>query len=328
MIAVFAQLVNQIYAILYSMSYFIAVDIGGTQIRAALYSSESLNPIKIDRTSTRHPSETPLERLTGLIAAIWPQNDSVSAIGVAAPGPLDPFAGVIREAPNIPGWIDVPLRQHVEQHFCVPVALGNDANLAALGEWKYGAGQGHHHLIYITVSTGIGGGVIINDQLLLGYHGLAAELGHVTILPDGPMCGCGQRGHLEALSSGTAIAHWVEEQLELGVPSSLPCGQAVNAKTVGMAAQSGDGLAIAAIERAGTYLGLALANYLHIFNPTIIILGGGVSQLGPLLMDPTWASIKANVLSNYYLENLTLTRAALGDEAGLIGALTMAHSLS
>jgi glucokinase len=310
------------------MSYFIAVDIGGTQIRAALYPAESLKPIKIDRTSTRHPTETPLDRLTGLVAAIWPENDSVSAIGVAAPGPLDPFAGVIREAPNIPGWVDVPLRQHVHQKFKVPVALGNDANLAALGEWKYGAGQGHHHLIYITVSTGIGGGVIIDNQLLLGIHGLAAELGHVTVLPDGPMCGCGQRGHLEALSSGTGIAHWVEEQLQLGVRSSLPCGQPITAKTVGIAAQAGDTLAIAAVERAGYYLGLALANYIHIFNPTIIIIGGGVSQLGSLLMDPIRASIEKNILSRYYLENLTLTQAALGDEAGLIGALALAHTVS
>jgi glucokinase len=310
------------------MSHYIAVDIGGTQIRAALYPSNSQHPIKIDRTSTRHPTGTPLERLVDLIAAIWPQEEKIAAIGVAAPGPLDPFEGVIREAPNIPGWVDVPLRNHVEKRFGVPVALGNDANLAALGEWKYGAGKGHHHLIYITVSTGIGGGVIIDDQLLLGLNGLAAELGHVTVLPDGPLCGCGQRGHLEALSSGTGIARWVEEQLSLGAKSSLTCGQPITAKMVGMAAQAGDGLALSAIERAGSYLGLALANYLHIFNPSIIILGGGVSQLGPLLMDPMWVAIKKNALSHYYLEHLTITRAALGDEAGLIGALALAHTLA
>jgi glucokinase len=310
------------------MSHYIAVDVGGTQIRAACYAPDSLTPIRIDRTSTRHPSETPLERLTELVASIWPEKGSVAAIGVAAPGPLDPFAGVIREAPNIPGWIDVPLRSHIEQRFGVPVALGNDANLAALGEWTYGAGQGHHHLVYITVSTGIGGGVIIDDRLLLGLNGLAAELGHVTILPDGPLCGCGARGHLEALSSGTGIARWVEEQLSQGARSSLPCGQPVTAKLVGVAAQAGDALAIAAIERAGSYLGLALANYLHIFNPSIIIIGGGVSQLGPLLLDPLWAAIEKHTLSPYYLEHLTLARAALGDAAGLIGALALAHSLA
>jgi len=310
------------------MSYTIAVDIGGTQIRAACYPSDSLKPVKIDRTATRHPTETPLERLVALIASIWPQDEPVAAIGVAAPGPLDPFAGVIREAPNIPGWVDVPLRDHVQKRFGVPVALGNDANLAGLGEWKYGAGQGHHHLIYITVSTGIGGGVIIDDQLLLGLNGLAAELGHVTVLPDGPLCGCGHRGHLEALSSGTAIARWTEEQLSLGLKSILSCNQPITAKTVAAAAKAGDSLAIAAIERAGSYLGLALANYLHIFNPSIIIIGGGVSQSGSLLMDPMWAAIQKNTLSRYYLEHLTLTQAALGDEAGLIGALALARTLA
>lgn len=310
------------------MSHYIAVDVGGTQIRAACYPNHSLKPLKIDRTSTRHPTETPLERLVGLIASIWPGDEPVAAIGVAAPGPLDPFAGVIREAPNIPGWVDVPLRDHVANHFGVPVALGNDANLAALGEWKYGAGQGHHHLIYITVSTGIGGGVIIDDQLLLGLNGLAAELGHVTILPDGPLCGCGQRGHLEALSSGTAIARWTAEQLSLGAKSVLNCDQPLTAKMISAAAKEGDPLAIAAFERAGSYLGLALSNYLHIFNPSIVIIGGGVSQAGPLLMNPMWAAIQKYSLSQYYLEHLTISQAALGDEAGLIGALALARSLA
>jgi glucokinase len=310
------------------MSHYIAVDIGGTQIRAALYPRDSIKPIKIDRTSTQHPTEAPLDRLSDLIASIWPANGSVTSIAVAAPGPLDPFEGVIREAPNIPGWIDIPLRDHVQHRFGVPVAVGNDANMAALGEWKYGAGRGHHHLIYITVSTGIGGGVIIDDVLLLGLKGLATELGHVTILPDGPMCGCGQPGHLEALSSGTAIARWVEKQLKEGASSSLPCDRPISAKMVGLAAQAGDRLAIAAFERAGSYLGLGLANYLHIFNPSIIIIGGGVSLAGPLLMEPIWTSIQKHIISRYYLENLTLSQAFLGDEAGLVGALVLAHSLS
>jgi glucokinase len=328
MIAVFQQIVNRIYAILLNMGYTIAVDVGGTQVRAALYPAGSITPVKIERTNTRHPTSTPLEQIFKAIDHIWPDEGSVSAIGVAAPGPLDPFAGVIREAPNIPGWIDIPLRQELEEHFQVPVSLGNDANLAALGEWQFGAGQGHHHLIYITVSTGIGGGVISDDRLLLGVNGLAAELGHVTILPDGPMCGCGQPGHLEALSSGPAIARWAEEQLCKGIHTRLPCNQPLTAKMVGEAALAGDELAISSVQRAGYYLGLALANYLHIFNPTLLIIGGGVSQLGPLLMDPIWGAIKKFTLSRYYLDHLTLTRASLGDEAGLIGALAQARSLS
>jgi len=110
----------------------------------------------------------------------------------------------------------LPLRNYLENHFHVPVALGNDANLAALGEWMFGAGQGHAHLIYVTISTGIGGGIINDNRLMLGTHGLAAEIGHVTVIPDGPTCGCGSRGHLEAVASGTAIARWVREELEQG----------------------------------------------------------------------------------------------------------------
>jgi glucokinase len=142
-------------------------------------------------------------------------------VSLAVAGPSDPYKGIVIEAPNIAGWINLPIKNLLERQFNAPVSLGNDANLAALAEWKFGAGRGHHHLIYITVSTGIGGGVIIDDRLLLGHRGLAAELGHVTVVPDGPPCGCGQRGHLETFSAGPGIARWIEEQLLQGVTS--PC---------------------------------------------------------------------------------------------------------
>jgi glucokinase len=213
----------------------------------------------------------------------------------------------------------------LEEHFQVSVALGNDANLAALGEWRFGAGQGYHHLMYMTISTGIGGGIIVDDQLLLGHHGLAAEIGHVTVMLDGPLCGCGQRGHLEALASGPAIAHWVEQELAEGAVSILPADQAVTAKQVAGAAQQDDELSIAALARAGTFIGRALADFLHIFNPAIIIIGGGVAQSGALLLEPIKACLKENVLSPRYLDDLLITTAALGDEAGLMGALALAR---
>lgn len=310
------------------MSLHIAVDIGGTQIRAACYPLDSLTPVCVDRTSTQGGGQDPISRLLSLIESVWPEDGEVAGIGVAAPGPLDPFRGIIFSAPNIPGWKDVPLRQILQERFSVPVALGNDANLAALGEWQYGAGQGHHHLIYLTVSTGIGGGVIVNDDLLLGAHGLGAELGHVTILADGPRCGCGVRGHLEALSSGTAIARWTKEQLESGVESILDGDSIISAKIVAEAARSGDALAIEAYRRAGYYLGIALADYLHIFNPTAIIFGGGVSKAGPLLFEPARAAMKEHLQTSQYLDDLVITSAALGDETGLIGALALARRLT
>lgn len=308
------------------MSLHIAVDIGGTQIRAASYSSESLTPLQLARTSTRDPHLTPLERLQDLIASIWPKEERVAAIGVAAPGPIDPHDGLIYAAPNIPGWENMPLRQILEDTFHVPVALGNDANLAALGEWQFGAGQGHHDLVYLTVSTGIGGGVIVDDRLLLGSHGLATELGHITVMPGGPICGCGQAGHLEAVASGTAIARWVKGELARGVESTLPIQETVTGRMISEAAECGDALARVALERAGTFIGIAVADFLHIFNPSVVIIGGGVSRSGPFLMDPLAAAMKAHALNPQYYTDLTLTTAALGDEAGLMGALALART--
>jgi glucokinase len=280
------------------------------------------------RVSTVHPSLSPLERLYDLIASIWPEDEAVTSIGVAAPGPVDPYQGIVYAAPNIPGWIDLPLRALLEERFKAPVSLGNDANLAALGEGMFGAGLGHHHLIYMTVSTGIGGGIIIDDRLLLGVRGLAGEIGHVTVLPGGPLCGCGQYGHLEAVASGTAIARWTEQELARGAASILPAGAAITAKEVAAAAQNGDELAITAFKRAGAFIGQTLASYLHIFNPTAVIIGGGVSRSGPLLMEPMKAAMREHVISPHYLENLTLTTAALGDEVGLMGALALARHSS
>jgi glucokinase len=309
------------------MSCYIAVDVGGTQIRAACYSEDSSSPEVVQRIPTRQAGENALERIISLIHYIWPENDSVAAVGVAAPGPLDPYQGVIFNAPNIQGWIDLPLQARLEEALGVRVAIGNDANLAALGESTYGAGQGHSHLIYVTVSTGIGGGIIVGDQLLLGRQGLAAEIGHVTVLPDGPLCGCGHRGHLEALASGPAIARWFEEQLERGASSSLRDQIPVTAKMIGLAARDGDPLSVQAITRAGEYLGLALTGLVHIFNPTIIIIGGGVSRTGQLLLEPLRGMMEREILSPQYLEVLTITTAALGDDAGLAGALALAHTL-
>jgi len=307
------------------MDTYIAIDVGGTQIRVAIYPKGENRPIKQKRIPTQGNNQPPLERLIDLIAELWPAEGQVCAIGMAAPGWVNPQLGVIYQAPNIPGWEKLPIAQILSKRFDVPVRLGNDANLAILGEWRYGAGRGHHHLLYLTISTGIGGGVICDDRLLLGAHGLAAELGHVTILPDGPLCGCGHRGHLEAIASGTAIARYVAEQLAQGVPSSLSELANPTGRDISMAAELGDPLAKSALARAGTFIGYALANYLHIFNPSIIILGGGVSKSGPLLIEPLRAALAERILSPEYLQGLVITTAELGDDAGLMGALVLAE---
>jgi glucokinase len=306
------------------MVAIIALDIGGTHLRAATYLEKSNIPIKHQRTATQSNEGNVYDRIVDLITSVWPE-DQVQAISVAIPGPIDPETGSIIETPNIKGWAYFPLGQKLNQRFRVPVFLGNDANLAALGEWYCGAGEGHHDLIYLTISTGIGGGVINADKLLLGCRGLAAELGHVTIMPGGPLCSCGQRGHLEAIASGPGIAHFVNEKLAEGRTSILHANNTLSSREIAEAAQAGDALALDAFAYAGEYLGLALANYLHIFNPSMVIFGGGVSQSGALILDPVKESMKRHVMDPSYLEGLELAFAKLGDDAGLLGALTYAR---
>jgi glucokinase len=307
------------------MSTFVAVDIGGTHIRAAAYESDNTIPLTHNRTRSHAKEPGTFDRLVKTIESAWPEDRSVKAIGMASPGPLDPQTGVVLATPNIPEWIDFPLTEKLTDHFGVPAYLDNDANLAALGEWKFGAGRGHHDLLYLTISTGIGGGVIINDRLLHGYHGLAAELGHVTVLAGGPVCSCGFKGHLEALAAGPAIVRYVREQLEAGIKSALRSDGNLNAYEVAQAARNGDALAKSAYARAGEYLGIGVASFLHTFDPSIVIFGGGVSQSGPLLFDPFEISLQRQVFNPRYLENMVITTAALGDDAGLLGALALAQ---
>jgi glucokinase len=303
----------------------ITVDIGGTSMRAAAYSPESLQPLIRNKIPTTSAGEPVFERLIGLIQSVWPKDGEVRAISTASAGPLDPNTGFVFDAPNIPGWKNFPLGDKLKEVFPVPIFLGNDANLAALGEWKYGAGVGHQNLIYLTISTGIGGGIICNDLLLEGSQGLAAELGHITVLPDGPLCSCGKQGHLEAISSGPAIVNYVRQMLISGETSKLDLKEDFNAYDVSRAAKEGDQLAIRGYARAGKFLGQALASFIHILNPSIIIFGGGVSQSGALLFDPMFEKLNADIMHSSYLEGLKFAPAMLGDDAGLLGALALAH---
>ena len=308
------------------MDTYIAADIGGTQLRVSVYPADGIEPIRQKRISTQGKG-TPTERLLGLIADVWPEDGRVLSIGAAAPGPLDPFAGIVITAPNIKGWDNLPLRQILRDRFNVPAAIGNDANLAALAEWQYGAGRGHHNLVYLTISTGIGGGVIAEDQLLLGVRGLAAELGHITIWPDGPLCSCGLHGHLESVGSGTAIANYFNEQVRLGRSTCIPADPTPTSKEISKAAEAGDELAAEAMGRAGYYVGIGIANYLLTFNPTIVVLGGGVSRSGPAFYDPLRKAMREHILRPEYAENLELTTAQLGDDAGLLGSLALARTI-
>jgi Transcriptional regulator/sugar kinase len=309
------------------MKRYITVDVGGTQIRVAGFAENSTEPLVQKKIKTQGDGQTPVERLTGVLSEIWPTLQDVSSIAIAAPGYLDPKKGIVVTAPNIPGWQNLPLAGILQSKFNVPVYLGNDANLAALGEWKFGAGRGHSNLLYITISTGIGGGIILENQLVNGANGMAGELGHVVAVPDGPMCNCGKRGHIEAVASGTAIARYVKEKIAAGVPSVFAAGATPSAKEIAEAARAGDKLSNEAFELAGFYLGRTFADFLHILNPSILILGGGVSMSGDLIIKPMKASLEQHVISPEYLSNLSIVQAALGDDAGLLGALALSQSM-
>lgn len=313
------------------MTHSIAVDFGGTNIRAAYFSEFEPKPEKqVKRpTMAEQGPDAVIDRLVSAIQDVMPPGQSGIPVGIGSPGPLDPVKGIIYKAPNLVGWTDIPLKQAVEDRLDCEVFLGNDANVAALGEWKFGAGRGSSHMIYLTISTGIGGGVIVNDALLLGSRGLAAELGHITVQPDGPKCGCGIRGHIEALASGTAIARRAMSAIQEGAESELKAiledGREITAAEVGAAAEGGDEFARGLIADAGTLIGHLLSDLAHIFNPQTYVLGGGVTQTGALLFDPIEKSFEAHLMDPAYARGVQILPAALGDDAGLVGAMVLAN---
>jgi len=215
----------------------------------------------------------------------------------------------------------------VQQKFGLPVFVGNDANVAALGEQRFGAGKGIPDLLYVTVSTGIGGGIVSGGQLLTGWRGFAAEIGHQVLVDDGPKCGCGQHGYLEALGSGPAIALYAIEAIKSGRESQAVdlagSVEAITSAHLARAAGQGDELALEAFQRAGRYIGIGLANLIHILEPQLILLGGGVTKAGDLLLDPIRQTVKQRVMSPIF-QNVKIELAVLGQDVGLYGAATLA----
>ncbi len=311
----------------------IAVDFGGTHIRAAYYPTGTWQPVsrtKVPTLAKEGPASV-ISRIQSSIHSVSPADLTNLRIGIASPGPLDPRQGIVLSTSNLPGWNHVPLKAEIQSHFNLPVCIQNDANAAAVGEWKRGAGKGVNDMIYLTISTGIGGGVICGGQLLLGAGGLAGELGHLIQDPNGPFCPCGHRGHIEAMASGTAIGRIARERLKEDPDSILNQLQseagALSAREVGEALAVGDALACSIVEEAAHALGLFAANLVHIFNPARIVIGGGVSQMGDRLLTPMKTAMREQILHPAYLEQLEIVPAALGDDAGLIGTAVLARQL-
>jgi glucokinase len=307
--------------------WVIGVDLGGTHIRALRTDLAGEKAARSEQlTQAQQGPQAVLARIAETVRAVMGgvPTGEILGLGIGAPGPID-ATGVVHDPPNLPGWKGVNLVDELGGPLGLPVFAGNDGNLGALAEHRFGAGKGVDHLVYLTVGTGIGGGVISHGRMLTGWRGFAAELGHQTLDPDGPRCGCGQPGHLEAFASGPAIARQARLALEQGRRSSIPdfADGPVTAESVAAAALAGDGLAAELLRQAGYYLGLGLANLIHILEPQRILVGGGVSQAGELLLEPVRETVEQRLMSPVY-RGIEILPAALGPDVGLMGAAALA----
>ncbi|MCY4144830.1 MAG: ROK family protein [Chloroflexi bacterium] len=304
----------------------IAIDLGGTQLRAARYDA-TLNLLAREHMPTGADDglAAVLARIKAIISLVMPASrDQVDSIGISAPGPLNSKTGVIVSPPNLPGWHHVPLGAIIEAAFGLPVYIGNDANVAALAEASQGAAQGCRHVCYITVSTGIGSGIICDGRLVTGQAGLAAELGHIPII-----VAAGKVSSIEKEAAGPAIARRARQALIAGDHTAMLAmvagdPQQLDARVVGAAARHGDRLAIDLLAEAGRIIGLGIVTALHLFNPQIIVIGGGVSKTGELLFAPIRQTVRDHALDSAFLGGLRIEAAALGDDVALVGAAALA----
>ena len=311
---------------------FAGVDLGGTNVSVA-FADETGRIIAEAKQPTLSHKGPPavLERIAGLINALAAKSGvRPAALGMGVPGLADLANGVTKFLPNLPTqWREVPVRATLEPKIGCPVYLLNDARAAALGELTFGRGREARTMIFFTLGTGIGGGVVIDRQLRLGPLGAAGEIGHQTILPDGPLCGCGNRGCLETLASGPALT---AEGVRLLLSGNAPklhelCGgevAQVSPVTMGAAARAGDTHVAAAIRRAAEWLGTGAANLVVALHPDLIVLGGGVAELGELLTGPMRETLALRV-GMIPTQDIRIERSALGDKAGLMGGIALAR---
>jgi glucokinase len=253
------------------------------------------------------------------------------AVGVSFGGPVDAGGGLVRLSHHVPGWENTPLREQLEAEFGAPVSVDNDANVAALGEWRFGAGQGCDSMLYVTVSTGIGGGWVLNGRIWGGADGMAGEIGHMLVHPGGAACDCGKAGCLEAEACGRAIARAARERLtaepETGAMlRALADGdaEAVTAVQVAIAATTGDVLALSVLDQAAQMLGTGLAAAINLMNPEMIVLGGGVTKSGERWWHTVRQTARALVLPQ---ARAAIVPALLGDDAPLWGAIVLAENI-
>jgi len=309
----------------------VVMDLGGTQMRVAVVDRQgSILWREAELTRAQESQAELISRMEAILdRAIFQVGDkTLAGLGIGLAGPVDPATGIMYDPPNIRCLDGVSFKDLWAERFSRPILIGNDATVAALGEYRYGAGAGSHTLVYMTVSTGIGGGIVVDGRPLMGAYGMAGELGHMCVDLNGPPCQCGGSGCLERVASGTAIAEIARRRVE-GMDSSvmgdLVSGELsqITAETVFQAASKGDRAALEILDQVVRALGCGLVNVLHIFNPDVIVLGGGVSRDWEQLRPGVEAYIEANAMSHVRKLGFKLVVSSLGDDIGLLGAAAL-----
>lgn len=301
----------------------IGIDMGGTNIRLALVSDDGtiINSARY-KTSAQEGRDAVISRLTSAtseMAMHGSEHGTVIGVGIGAPGLIE--NGVVRCSPNLPGWKEVPLRRLLEDALALPVVLENDANAVAYGEKSFGAGKGLDSILCITLGTGVGGGIILDGKIWRGAFGMAGEVGHMVIEPEGNRCSCGNKGCLETYASATAIVRKAMEAVGSGDASWNTVD--LTTETLERFAGNGDITALRLFSDAGRYLGIGIASLLHILNPDAVIIGGGVARAWDLFSPSMTEEITRRCFKEI-AEKSKIMPASLGDDAGMLGAARLA----
>lgn len=304
----------------------IGIDLGGTQVRAGLIDDTGRVLSRATAlTDVAGGPERIVAQVKRLVADVSEGSTDVVGVGISAPGPLDSEAGTVLHIPTLPGWDDYPIRDRLSDELRLPVLIENDGIAATFGEWRHGAGIGLRHLVYVTVSTGIGGGVVIDGRLIHGRRGMAAHVGHFQMMPGGPRCSCGALGCFEALAAGTALGlagRAAAAANPASILASLAGRDGLGAHHVVEAARRGDAVAAAVVAKEAEYLGIGFTGLIHLFSPDRVVMGGGVSAAFDLLTDGIHAVIERQAMTAF--RDVRVVPAGLGMNSGLVGAAALA----
>lgn len=314
------------------MTLTIGVDVGGTKIAAGVVDEDGTIIAQIRRPTPANDPHT-LVTTIGEAARELAEVHDVSAVGIGAAGFINSERSKVIFAPNL-AWRDEPLAERVHTAVGLPVIVENDANAAAWGEFRYGAAEAATSAVVVTVGTGIGGGIIINDQLLRGSHGFAGEIGHMNMVPDGLRCGCGEVGCWEMYSSGSALVRLAREYAKespsvavklLDMAGGEP--ETINGPLVTRAAKAGDQVALDCFEQIGTWLGQGMADLAAVLDPDMFVIAGGVSEAGEILLRPAETTFRDRLTARNFRHEAPVVLATLANEAGMVGAADLARRL-